>query len=138
MTNQEIKHLVRDAVTSFSNQSLRSASLSLFAALGYKSDRTLAVNTVADFCAQFDRNGLLAHPRAEKANWKSIELLFQLTDEELSRHASLFKDTAVKASLLQSYVFFSVELKPGDYARGKLAAITCLAAFLFASPQTGV
>lgn len=124
MTNQEIKHLVRDAVTSFSNQSLRSASLSLFAALGYKSDRTLAVNTVADFCAQFDRNGLLAHPRAEKANWKSIELLFQLTDEELSRHASLFKDTAVKASLLQSYVFFSVELKPGDYARGKLAAIT--------------
>lgn len=124
MTNQEIKHLVRDAVTSFTTQSLRSASLGLFASLGYKSDRTLAVSTVADFCAQFDPTGLLAHPRAEKANWKSIELLFQLTDEELSRHATLFKDTAVKASLLQSYVFFAVELQPGDYARGKLAAIT--------------
>jgi adenine-specific DNA-methyltransferase len=124
MTNQEPKHLVRDAVTSFSTQSLRSASLSLFASLGYKSERTLAVNTVADFCAQFDPNGLLAHPRAEKANWKSIELLFQLTDEELSRHASLFKDTSVRASLLQSYVFFAVELQSGDYARGKLAAIT--------------
>jgi adenine-specific DNA-methyltransferase len=69
-------------------------------------------------------HGLLAHPRAQKSNWKAIELLFQLTDEELSRNATLFKDTAVRASLLQSYVFFAVELQPGDYARGKLAAIT--------------
>lgn len=42
----------------------------------------------------------------------------------MSRNATLFKDTSVRASLLQSYVFFAVELQPGDYARGKLAAIT--------------
>ena len=52
--------------------------------------------------------------------------LFQLTDEELSASASLFKDDAVKTSLLQSYVFIAIELKEqgeGDYARGKLAGI---------------
>jgi hypothetical protein len=125
MTNLQTKRLfIRDAITRFSSQPLRAASLGLFAALGYQSDRTIAIGSVADFCTQFDPSGLLAQPRAQKPDWQSIELLFQLTDEELSRNATLFKDTSVRASLLQSYVFFAVELQPGDYARGKLAAIT--------------
>ena len=124
MTDLPTKLLLRDAITRFSTQSLRAASLGLFASLGYQSDRTVVIDSVADFCAQFDPSGLLAHPRAQKSNWHSIHLLFQLTDEELSRNVTLFKDTSVRASLLQSYVFFAVELQPGDYARGKLAAIT--------------
>lgn len=124
MTDLQTKLLLRDAVTRFSTQPLRAASLGLFASLGYQSDRTIAIDSVDDFCTQFDPTGLLAHSRAQKSNWEAIELLFQLTDEELSRNATLFKDTSVRASLLQSYVFFAVELQPGDYARGKLAAIT--------------
>ena len=57
------------------------------------------------------------------ASWQSAELLFQLTDEELSRSTALFKDEAVKTSLLQSYVFIAIELADGDHARGKLAGI---------------
>ncbi len=124
MTDLQTKLLLRDAITRFSTQSLRTASLGLFASLGYQSDRTIAIDSVDDFCAQFDSSGLLAHPRAQKSNWTSIELLFQLTDEELSSNATLFKDSSVRSSLLQSYVFFAVELKSGDYTRGKLAAIT--------------
>lgn len=124
MTDLQTKLSIREAVTGFSTQPLRSASLGLFASLGYQSDRTIAIDSVEDFCSQFDASGLLARPLAQMSNWQSIELLFQITDEELSRNATLFKDTAVKASLLQSYVFFAVELQPGDYARGKLAAIT--------------
>ena len=124
MTDLQTKLSIRDAIIQFSTKPLRAASLGLFASLGYQSDRTIAISSVEDFCSQFDPGGLLAHPRAQKSNWQSIELLFQLTDEELSRNATLFKDTAVRASLLQSYVFFAVELQPGDYARGKLAAIT--------------
>ena len=99
------------AIVSFSAKSLRDAGAALFACLGYKSDRTIATRSVTDFCAQFDPRGLLAHPRAQKSNWKSIELLFQLTDEELSRTATLFKDTSVRSSLLQSYVFCAVGLQ---------------------------
>lgn len=124
MTELQTKLSLHSAITRFSSQPLRVAALGLFASLGYQSDRTIAISSVADFCSQFDPSGLLAHPRVQKSNWQSIELLFQLTDEELSRNATLFKDTAVSASLLQSYVFFAVELQPGEYARGKLAAIT--------------
>jgi adenine-specific DNA-methyltransferase len=124
MTDLQTKLSIREAITHFSTQPLRAASLGLFATLGYQSGRTIAINSVVDFCSQFDPSGLLAHPRAQMSSWKAIELLFQLTDEELSRNATLFKDTTVRASLLQSYVFFAVELQPGDYARGKLAAIT--------------
>ena len=94
MTDLQTKLLLRDAITRFSTQPLRAASLGLFASLGYQSDRTIAIDSVEDFCTQFDPSGLLAHPRVQKSNWKAIELLFQLTDEELSRNATLFKDTA--------------------------------------------
>ena len=115
---------IQTVIQAFTAKPLQDAAIALFTCLGYKSDRTIAVDSVNAFCQQFDPSGLLAHPRAQKSNWKSTHLLFQLTDEELSSNATLFKDTAVRASLLQSYVFFAVELQPGDYARGKLAAIT--------------
>ena len=123
-TNAQLRKEIQAVVQSFASSSLRDAAVSLFATLGYRSDRTVSTSSVTDFCKQFDADGLLDHARAQKSQWKSIELLFQLTDEELSRNTTLFKDTSVRASLLQSYVFFAVELQPSDYARGKLAAIT--------------
>ncbi|OCB01541.1 hypothetical protein BBC27_03425 [Acidithiobacillus ferrivorans] len=124
MTDTNLKLDLKQAVLQFGIKSLRSAALGLFATLGYESERTLEIDSVQAFCSQFDHEGKLNHPSAQKPQWQSVELLFQLTDEELSRNATLFKDTAVRATLLQSYVFFAVELQPGDYARGKLAAIT--------------
>ena len=124
MTDTNLKLDLKQAVLQFGIKSLRSAALGLFATLGYESERTLEIDSVQAFCSQFDHEDKLNHPSAQKPQWQSVELLFQLTDEELSRNATLFKDTAVRATLLQSYVFFAVELQPGDYARGKLAAIT--------------
>ena len=120
---------LKDAITAFQNprHTLRSAALGLFQALGYQSDRSLAIASVAQFCEQFDSDGLLNHPRAQKQAWQSIQLLFQLTDEELARHVPVFKDSRVKPALLQSYVFFALELSPpesGTYTRGELASIT--------------
>lgn len=128
------KLAIRNAIHTFTSQPLQNAAIALFARLGYQSDRTIPVDSVDDFCQQFDPSGLLTHPRAQKSHWKSIHLLFQLTDEELSRNIALFKDTAVSASLLQSYVFFAVELQPGDYARGKLANIARQINLLFPMP----
>lgn len=123
MTAPQLKTQLQSVIQQFKQKPLRQAALQLFAALGYQSERTLAIDSVPAFCAQFDSAGKLDHPSAMKSQWQSADLLFQLTDEELSRHTSLFKDTSVKASLLQSYVFFAVELAPGDYTRGKLAGI---------------
>ncbi|MBS3935405.1 MAG: Eco57I restriction-modification methylase domain-containing protein [Sulfuritalea sp.] len=121
--NVELKQAISQRIQAFADHPLRKGALSLFAALGYESDRTVETHSVADFRAQFDPECRLEHPAALIANWQSAELLFQLTDEELSRNAVLFKDDSVKTALLQSYVFIAIELAEGDYARGKLAGI---------------
>ena len=121
--NIELKQTIGQRIQSFASQPLRKAALSLFATLGYESDRTVETKSLADFRAQFDPESKLAHPTALIANWKSADLLFQLTDEELSSTTALFKDESVKTSLLQSYIFIAIELADGDYARGKLAGI---------------
>lgn len=121
--NTQLKQAISQQIQAFANQSLRQAALSLFATLGYESDRSVETPSVADFRTQFDPESKLGHPAALIGSWQSAELLFQLTDEELSRSTALFKDEAVKTSLLQSYVFIAIELVEGDYARGKLAGI---------------
>lgn len=119
----QLKQAISQHIQNFSSQPLRQAALSLFATLGYESDRTVETPSVAEFREQFDSESKLEHPAALIASWQSADLLFQLTDEELSRSTALFKDEAVKTSLLQSYVFIAIELADGDYARGKLAGI---------------
>ena len=49
--------------------------------------------------------------------WKTADLLFQLTDQELSRESSLFTDDSVQRGLLKSYIFIAIELKGTDHAR---------------------
>jgi type I restriction-modification system DNA methylase subunit len=121
--NPELKQRIRERIQAFAAQPLRKAALSLFSTLGYESDRTVKTRSVSDFCEQFDPESRLAHPAALIASWHSVELLFQLTDEELSRSSALFKDEAVKTSLLQSYLFVAIERTEGDYSRGKLAGV---------------
>ena len=141
MSESLLKTQLQTAIQSFDTQAtltFRQAALGLFSKLGYASERTLATGSVADFCTQFDSKNRLDHPSAMRAQWQAVELLFQLTDEELSSSASLFKDTTVSSRLMRSYVFFAIELKPtanaGDYARGKLAAIARQINRLFPMP----
>lgn len=124
MNDVENKKKIQSAIQDFTSTPLPAAARKFFATLGYASDRTIAVDSVAAFCDQFDKDNRLNQPSAYKDQWKSIHLLFQITDDELSRNAALFKQTEVKSSLLQSYVFFAIELTGADYARGKLASIT--------------
>lgn len=124
MTNNiELKLSISQQVQAFANQPLRRSALALFAALGYTSDRTVETRSVQEFRDQFDPEGKLSHPAALIGQWQNVELLFQVTDEELSSSTALFTDDAVRTSLLQSYVFIAIELREGDYARGKLAGI---------------
>lgn len=121
--NPDLKQDISRHVQAFATEPLRNAAVSLFLTLGYKSNRTLKSQSVADFRRQFDPESRLAHPAALIEAWRSAEFLFQLTDEELSSSTALFKDESVRASLLQSYIFIAIELTEGDYARGKIAGI---------------
>ena len=107
----------------------RQGHLDLLAALGYKSDKTIPIAGAKPkaFLEMLESNPSGADFDRDKAlfnDWTKADLLFQLTDDELSREASLFKDTSVQRGLLQSYLFFAIELSGADYSRTALSNIT--------------
>ena len=123
---------LRDSITSalqaFTSSPLRQAALALLQTLGYHSDRTLVLegSKPQAFLYLVQSQATPLKFDTEKAlfsDWKSADILFQLTDDELAATSSLFKETDVKSGLLRSYLFFAIELKGTDYARGKLSAI---------------
>ena len=124
---------IESNLQAFPSASLRQASLDLLATLGYRSDKTVNLagskpKAFLDFIAEHNPDVALDRKKALAADWKSTDILFQLTDEEISRETSLFQDTGVKPSLLRSYLFFAIELSGdsavnGSYARGRLTAI---------------
>ena len=60
--------------------------------------------------------------------WKSVDFLFQLTDEEIRTSANQQFDFeskgAYNGSIINSYLFFAIELKGSHYSRTALAGIT--------------
>ncbi|MEZ4527950.1 MAG: hypothetical protein R2941_18715 [Desulfobacterales bacterium] len=62
--------------------------------------------------------------RALASEWKSIDLLFQLTKEEVSDTKSLFDTKKVDNTIIEAYLFFCIELEKSAYSRTALAQIT--------------
>ncbi|MCX6941590.1 MAG: hypothetical protein NTX09_12795, partial [Verrucomicrobia bacterium] len=142
--SESLRSALTSALTAFATTPLREASLGFFKTLGYASQRTVIVpkssprafldlfaktsSTAAGAATPFDQ------AKALFADWLAADLLFQLTDQELSREAALFPDTTVSASHLRSYIFFAIELKDRDYPRGKLAGLARQLNRLFPTP----
>jgi adenine-specific DNA-methyltransferase len=125
---RDIRESIQGALRNFADQALRPAATRLLGTLGYSSDRTVVLadsrpETFLDFISGGSNGVAFDRSKALFSVWKSADLLFQLTDEEISGNSSLFKETDVSPGLLQSYVFFAIELTGGDYARGKLTGI---------------
>ena len=127
---------MKAALANFQSRPLKDAARQLLAKLGYKSDKFLtgAGSSPQAFLELFSTGQGFDPAKALVSEWKSVDLLFQLTDQELSRELSLFSDTAVKSSLLKSYVFIGIELVGSDYPRGKFSAITRQINRLFPMP----
>ena len=107
---------ITNAITAFKDRPLKEAASHFLAALGYRSDRSLAGTDSSphSFLELFSASGsnrFFDQQKALVSEWKTADLLFQLTDQELSRESRLFTDTTVQAGLLKSYVFIAVELK---------------------------
>lgn len=126
--NNELREDIKTALQAFESKPLHDASLALLDTLGYKSDKTIRVpksdpEAFLGLLAEHNPDITINKEKALFDDWKKADVLFQLTDEELSNETSLFKNDTVNSGLLQSYLFFAIELKQRDYARGKLTAI---------------
>ena len=124
------------ALATFQSSQLKVAATHLLNVLGYSSDRSLSGpdSSPESFLDLFATGHAFDQTKALVSEWKSADLLFQLTDQELSRESSLFTDDSVQRGLLKSYVFIAIELTGKDYARGKFSAITRQINRLFPMP----
>ncbi len=111
------------------------AARAFFASLGYTGTRTFPLTGLDDFLETFDPCGeLRARRKAFLEEWRSCDLLFQLTDDDLTKEGNLFTETRVDKGLMRSNLFFHIVLKGDAYPRSKLAQITRQINRLFTMP----
>ena len=127
---------MKSALSNFQTLPLKDAARQFLAELGYKSYKFLASagSSPQAFLDLFGSGHTFDEKKALFDEWKTADLLFQLTDQELSRESSLFTDDSVQRGLLKSYIFIAIELKGGEYARGKFSAIARQINRLFPMP----
>jgi adenine-specific DNA-methyltransferase len=124
----DLRETIRAALVSVATAPLGDSARSLLATLGYKSERTIKLGgsrpkEFLEFLESLSVDRSFNKEKARFSEWKSVDLLFQLTDEEISGNRTLFSDTEVQTGLLRSYLFFAIELTGEGYARGALTSI---------------
>ncbi|TWU23239.1 Type IIS restriction enzyme Eco57I [Novipirellula galeiformis] len=124
----DIRDTIRQSIQSLSAKSLCENAVEFLRTLGYSSERTIDLGSskpegFLEFVKQNAEDGVFNEQKALFDQWKSADLLFQLTDSELSTQKSLFEETNINAGLLRSYLFFAIELSGDDYSRGRLTDI---------------
>ena len=123
------KNDIKNTLKHFTDGNLADTARHLLETLGYRSDRTMSLepNTAAEFILNFDPSNTMNAERALLDEWESIDLLFQLTGDEisLSDQATLgFEADGIDNSIYQSYLFFALKLRGSSYTRTQLSQIT--------------
>jgi len=128
--NKDLKTAIQTSLNAFAKKPLAEAALDLLKTLGYASEKRLAIrpNTADQFRAEFDPRGALNPEAARVSDWKSVDLLFQVTDDEVREAIKgakdMFASKKVDNTEIRSYLFFAVELKGDRYTRTQVAGIT--------------
>ena len=126
-----LKEKIEQALHQFTNGNLADNAKHLFDVLGYESQRTMRLepNTSDSFLSAFnlqDNQGFNPE-RALIAKWESIDVLFQLTEDEIGNNPNLeidFGDGDIDEARMESYLFFSIKLSGDQYSRTQLSQIT--------------
>jgi hypothetical protein len=143
MTNErDLKKSIETALNGCATMPLAEAATALFDVLGYRSEKRLSLkpNTPENFLRAFAKDRPLNRDQAILAEWHSVDFLFQLTDDEvravaLGDQSSLFESSdQYEGAILESYLFFALELEPRTYTRTELSGITRAVNRLFSMP----
>ena len=125
------KAAITNALNRFTDDNLAENARNLLNTLGYRSERALALepNTADAFIDTYDPQGKLNRDRALTAEWVSVDPLFQLRGEDLTRtdiDGWLFdpSQTQVDNTIIESYVFVALRLRGSNYNRTQLSQIT--------------
>lgn len=141
----EIKKKIQEAIRQFKSSNLSKNAIALFNCLGYNTDRQspLSKPTFDAFKDSFisdDRR--FNEEKACVKSWRHVDLLFQLSKDELSFDPVLFEKKVVTKlpdgkedkTIIETYLFFAIELNPGTYSRTVFSQITREVNKLFPMP----
>ncbi len=121
----DIKAQIQSALNAFSMGNFLQNAKSLLNILGYESERTiqLSPNTFEGLSEYFDASKV-DEKKAMKDDWQSIDIIFQITQDNIRKTQSLFQLKQVDNKIIESYLFFALSLKGGTYNRSDLVRIT--------------
>jgi hypothetical protein len=141
MSATETKRAIHEAIEAFATTDLSTSGLRLFSALGYRTDVRLPLQdrSYKEFAELFEQpTKRLDATKAYTDRWVSVDMLFQLSAEQLSKQDNLFKNEKVDRTIIESYLFFAIELKAKGkdqaWSRTDLSHITREVNKLFAMP----
>ncbi len=126
MTTEKTKTAIREAIQAFTSGDLTHNSLALFKTLGYNTERQAPLDnpTYSMFKEAFISDKPFNEAKAKTGEWKHVDLLFQLTKEEILQQTSLFDTGKVDQTIIETYLFFGIELSGENYTRTELSQIT--------------
>jgi adenine-specific DNA-methyltransferase len=135
------RQTIKQALGSFHHAAPREGARAILSALGYTSEKTIRLDgSVSQFLSIVDRDGKLAtSEHAQTHRWKGADFVFQLTNDELPMLAEGQKDLFLgesdyHRSIIESFVFLTINLEDRDWTRTELAEITRAVNRLFPMP----
>lgn len=127
----ETRSKVQAVLKAFATKTTKEAGTELFGALSYASRKTVNLDgKPSSFLSLVDRDGELAAKRDAKVEaWKRVDLLFQLTNDEIPILAQgnpelIAGKQDYRNSIIESFVFLTIELQGEEWSRTELAGIT--------------
>ncbi len=127
MNNLEMKRKIQNSIQEFRKSKVIEASLNLFQILGYNTDRRdrLPEKSFRSFKESFLYGAIrFNEENAQVGQWQSVDLLFQLSKDEMTPQNSLFDTKQVDRTIIEAYLFFAIELAGESYNRTVLSQIT--------------
>ena len=127
----ECRPQVQAALKALFDRPLKEAATAVFGALGYASRKTVTVDgSPSSFLSFVDpTGGLTSKPAAQVPKWSHVDFVFQLTNDEIPILAQGNKDLFqgqqdYRSSIIESFVFLTIELEGEEWTRSALAGIT--------------
>ena len=126
MVTIELKSKIIEKLKNFPEQNLYSGAIDLFSLLGYNTERNPGENNLSpeDFLESYDQQEIFNREKGEVSDWKSVSLLFQLTDSEIGLKTGDLFQQGEDIRQNNSYLFFAIELTDENYSRTRLGNIT--------------
>lgn len=118
-----IKAEIKNSLLEFSNGNLLQSSLKLFSILGYATKRQYAVSSLDDFKNRF-LTEVFNEDKSLFSEWKDAQFLFQLGANDLNSEETTITTETVNNKVIESYLFFAIELKGESYTKKQLSDIT--------------